>query len=207
MKYRNWLVVAACAVITTSCGDNSTNKTESTDTLTTTSSNNAMSDNTNTNTAQPVSSGIEVTEATKTSFDTKYPKASEVVWRRYEPVSTIDWEWTGWPAMDTSDYAVSFDWDGSDYWAWYDENNNWIGSVTTITDFSTLPPAVNDRIKADFDGYTIVSVDKENDKNRTAYEIELSKGDDNARILVDERGKVLKKKTKMDGTKTKEKTK
>jgi hypothetical protein len=201
------MVVAACAVITSSCGDNSTDKTASEDSLTTTTTNNALSDNTNNNTGQTVNTGIEVKPETKTSFETKYPKASEVVWRRYEPVPTIDWEWTGWPAMDTSDYAVSFDWDGTDYWAWYDENNNWVGSITTITDFSTLPPAVNDRIKSDFDGYTIVSVDKENDKNRTAYEIELSKGTDSAKILVDESGKILKKKTNADGVKTKEKTK
>jgi hypothetical protein len=107
--------------------------------------------------------------------------------------------------MDTADYVAQFNWDGTDYWAWYDENNNWIGTVSTMSDYAGLPAAVNDAVKKNFDGYTITSVSKENDKNRTAYEIKLSKGDDKAVALIGEDGKVWKKKMNTDGVKTKEK--
>ena len=64
---------------------------------------------------------------------------------------------------------------------------------------------MNKTIQAQYPGYTIVSVDKENDKNRTAYEVELSKGDDKAKVLIAENGNVLKKKAVTAGEKTKDK--
>lgn len=150
---------------------------------------------------------VNVPEPTRTAFTTKYPNAANVTWRKYEPVNTIEWDWTGWPTLDTGDYVVTYNADGTEYWTWYDNDNNWVGTITTVSDHSSLPSAVSNRIKTDFDGYTIVSIDKENDKNRTAYEIELSKGDAKAKVLIDESGKVLKKKTMgADGTSTKEKT-
>jgi uncharacterized membrane protein YkoI len=48
-------------------------------------------------------------------------------------------------------------------------------------------------IKNNYAGYKITSIDEENDKDRTAYEIKLEKGDAHARILVDKNGKILKK--------------
>ena len=56
-----------------------------------------------------------------------------------------------------------------------------------------------------FPGFTIVSAKKENDKNRTAYEIKLENGDNKVKILADESGKILKKKADINGEKTKEK--
>ena len=189
MNLNKWLVIAVCAVITTSCGENSTTQTKTDADSTTVSTPSA-------NVNEPVNTGtsIDVPEPTRTAFTTKYPNATNVTWRKYEPVNTIEWDWAGWPKLDTGDYAVTYTLDGSEYWAWYDENNNWIGSISPVTDHASLPAAVNKTVQAQFPGYTITSVDKENDKNRTAYEIELNKGDAKAKLLVAEDGTVLKKK-------------
>ena len=202
MKSGNWMAIAVVAVFATSCGESSTKEDKST------------SSTTNTDTQIPetvpvttttTTTTIVVPEPTKTSFETKYPNVSNVYWSQYEPVSTFDWEWAGWEKMDTADYVVTYKMDNNDYWTWYDDDNNWIGTVTTLTNFSGLPDAVNNTIQSNFPDYTIVSVDKENDKNRTAYEIELSKGEDKMKALIDENGSILKKKGKVDGVKTKEK--
>ena len=185
------MVIGVCAAVTTSCGENSTKETSTNSDTTTTAT------TPRTDVSEPVttSTSMNVPEATRTAFTTKYPNAANVNWRRYEPVNTIDWDWTGWPKMDTSDYAVSYNADGSEYWAWYDQDNNWIGSVTTVTDVNSIPAAVNKTVQEQFPGYTVTSVDKENDKNSTAYEIELTKSGAKAKLLVAEDGKVLKKKT------------
>jgi hypothetical protein len=149
---------------------------------------------------------VEVPAATKTTFETKYPGASDVTWTNYnEPYSTIDWELAGWPAMDANDYVVAYDWNGADYYTWYDQDGNWVGTTSVISDYSTLPSGVNNTLKSKFNGYTVVSADKENDKNREAYELELEKGADKLKVLIATDGTVLKKKGSVDGEKVKEK--
>jgi len=147
---------------------------------------------------------VEVPATTRTSFETKYPGASNVSWAHYETDVPIDWTWIGWPAMDDSDYVATFNMDNSNYWVWYDETGNWIGTVTEVNT-SGLPNSVNNTIKAQYPNFTIVSAKKENDKNRTAYEVKLENGSDKATLLIDENGKILKKKSDIGGEKTKEK--
>ncbi|HET6996371.1 MAG TPA: PepSY-like domain-containing protein [Chitinophagaceae bacterium] len=152
---------------------------------------------------------VEVPEATRTSFEAKYPQASNVTWDYYEPVITtpISWEWTEWPTVDSNDMVAKFSVNDAYYWVWYDETGNWIGTVSEVTDYSSLPAAVNNTIKTQFPGFTIKSVDKENDKNRTAYEIQMENGEDKMKALIAEDGTVIKKKGKVDGEKVKEKSK
>ena len=144
---------------------------------------------------------VEAPANIRTAFETKYPQATNVRWQYHRPdITDVDWEWSGWSGLDTSDYAVSYNWDGNEYWAWYDQDGNWIGTVNKVADHSSLPAAVNTTIKNQYSGNTVVSVDRENDKNRTAYEIELDNG---TRLLIDENGKILKKKDATTDTKTK----
>lgn len=148
---------------------------------------------------------VEIPATTRTTFETKYPQATNVTWRYYDPNGVpIDWAWSGWPSLDTGDYMASFNMDGGNYWVWYDDQGQWVGTVTTVQP-SSLPAAVTATINSQFPGATIVSVDKENDKNRTAYEIDLENGSDKMTLLIDENGKVMKKKGTIGGTKTKEK--
>ncbi len=175
------------------------------DSTTTTGDEVTTDSNANTNTAATDNSGVDVPPATRTSFETKYPNASNLKWTLYKPVdrSTIeasDWNYN----LDSNDYEVMFNWDGADYYAWYDDGN-WIRASSPIKDHSKLPATVNDAIRSQFAGYTIVEVDKEHDKDRTTYEVELEKGEDKMKVHFDENGKVVKKKGKVDGQKTKEK--
>jgi hypothetical protein len=198
MKLKNWIFFAGAVMIISSCGENSTNETKTTDS---TASASAEADNTSVNTRP-----VEVSPAVRTSFETKYPNASDVTWTYYdEPYTVIDWELAGWPALDQNDYMVEYDWNGSDYYSWYDQDGNWIGTTTVVTDHSSLPSAVNNTLKNQFNGYTIMNVDKEMDKNREAYEVDLEKGTDKMTVLVAADGTVIKKKGRMDGEKVKEK--
>ncbi len=194
------LMIQAIAItglaLLVSCG-NSAEKTTTEDTATTTNTVPAT-DNTFVS--------IDPPAMAKTNFETKYPQATNTRWSYYRPdMSGIEWDWSGWPAMDDKDYVASFSWDGVDYWSVYDEEGNWIGTVNRISDHASLPAAVNSTIKSKYNGYTIVSVDKENDKDRTAYEVQMENANGKVKVLFDENGKILKNKTVSGDTNTKDK--
>lgn len=185
--------LAAATLFCTACGTASSDKKTNEDTVTTTS----PTDNTSVVTIDPPA-------AVATGFKAKYPQATNVRWGYYRPEMTpVEWEWTGWPAPDTTTYVATYYWDGTDYWAMFDEEGNWIGTISPVTNFSTLPAPVNATINKQYAGYSIVSVDLENDKDRTVYEIELEGSGGKTKLLVDENGKVLKSKSTNADTKTK----
>lgn len=195
MKLKKIIFIAGALIVLAACGENSTSSETKTDS-------NASASN-NTSVAPPA---VEPPSASRTHFETTYPNAANVSWSKYEaPVSDIEWEWTAWPVLDTSDYVVVYSWDGGNYYTWYDEEGNWVGTTGTITNFSSLPAPVSNAVQKQFSGYTITSVDKENDKNKEAYEIKMEKGDDKMKALIAADGTVLKKKGKVDGEKVKEK--
>ncbi|MES2431029.1 MAG: PepSY-like domain-containing protein [Bacteroidota bacterium] len=150
---------------------------------------------------------VEVKPVVQTKFTERYPKAADVEWTRYEadnsPVD-IDWELAGWPPLDTMDYAAHYTMDNTDYWSWFTDEGEWISTVAVVPN-SSLPDAVNLTLQNQFTEYTVKSVSKENDKNRTAYEIKMEKGDDKMKVLIDEKGNIMKKKGTEAGVKTKEK--
>ena len=162
-------------------------------------------------TSQPASSSdayANVPQPAKTNFESRYPQATNVKWEHYQP-APVEAEATVWypewmTSLDTSDYQVNFNWDGTDYIAWYD-NGEWIGSSARMTDNSKLPKAVNDAIHERYPDYKITEVDKQNDKNMTVYEVDLEKGKDKLKIHFDENGKELKAKGKVSGEKVKAK--
>src|SRR5258705_6769713 len=195
MQVKNWVLASAVTAVLASCGEAGSN------------TNNPDSTNSTTTTEKMTKRTVEVPEATRTSFEAKYPQASNVTWNYHEPadVAPIEWEWVGWPAIDTNDYVANFKVNDDDYWVWFDDGGTWIGTVAEVNNFSSLPAAVNNSIKTQFPGYKIVSVDMENDKNRTAYEIKMENGEDKMKALIDENGQVLKKKGKVSGEKIKEK--
>ena len=140
--------------------------------------------------------GIEVPVVVKKTFITAYPSATEVVWTMYDAsVVPIDWDLTGWPAMDQSDYVVTFNMNNEKYYAYYDVNGDWIGTAYVITDFKSLPSGINTMIADKYAGYSITSVKREMQKDRVAYEIQLKNGDSKAKLLVDENGNIIKQKT------------
>lgn len=184
---KSWIVFAASAIVIVACNDNKTDEyNEKTTEATITTNSSSPTTYTEVN-------SVTVPDNVRTAFQTKYPTATNVTWSPYKAYDRINWEWTGWPA-DTSYYTVNYTIDNKTYWGWWDRNMNWIGSAATIQDSTMLPEAVRNTISKNYSGYRIVSIDEENDKNRTAYEIKLEKGDAKARILIDKNGNIMKKK-------------
>lgn len=142
---------------------------------------------------------ITAPDGVRTTFVTAYPTASNVVWYNYDDQQTfvpIDWELTGWSAMDVNDYVVAFDMDGEKYYGWYDSDGTWIGTAYVITDYSKLPTAVTNTINTQFSGYTITSVNREWQKDRMAYEVELKSSSSKVKLLVDGSGTIIKQKSR-----------
>jgi hypothetical protein len=68
----------------------------------------------------------------QTSFSTKYPSATKVMWYQYTPDKMMPADPTAWYyGLDDKDYYVTFYWDDADYIAWYD-NGDWIRSSQRI---------------------------------------------------------------------------
>ena len=185
---KNWTLIVASGFLLAACGDNKTDTSyneKTTDVVAPTI-----------NTTPTTTPDYNPPDNTRVAFQTKYPNATDVNWSAYKPYERINWEWTGWPSMDTSYYAVNYKMDNRSFWSWWDRNNNWIGSSSVVEDSAMLPDLVKKTLKNSYSGYKITSIDEENDKDRTAYEIKLEKGDAHARILVDKNGKILKKDAK-----------
>src|SRR5687768_1112009 len=154
MKALNSLLVLSMVILLVSCGQNSTTKETETDSLnatTTTDGSYDTSTSPNYNTTGTVS--VTVPEPIQVKFREKYPNVRDVTWSRYAAYNDFDWDWAGWPVMDTADFLARFNYNGADYWAWYDnENANWVGSVTRVSDFKSLPPAVTNVINSSYAG-------------------------------------------------------
>jgi len=196
MKVQMLILTSAIIAVSTGCNNSAPTSTDSNDTVI-----NESKQITTVNTVKTV----EVEPKIKTKFTEKYPTAQNVEWTRYETEPTyIDWELTGWPSLDTTDYAAKYNVDNTEYWSWYTPEGEWIGTVSTINN-TDLPSEVNQTLQSQFAGYTVTSINKENDKNRTAYEIKMEKGTDKMKALIDEKGNVMKKKGIENGEKVKEK--
>jgi hypothetical protein len=143
--------------------------------------------------------GVVVAPAgTQQAFLVQYPGSSNVVWSYYTPNTVIlnDWELLGWRALDANDYVVQFDQDGQAYYAWYDADGTWIGTAYPVRDYNILPASIHNTIATNYPGYTIMSVNKEFQKDRTAYEITLKGSNNKVVMLVDNDGNVIKYKSK-----------
>ena len=150
----------------------------------------------NTGTAGTASGTIEVPAATRTTFETKYPQASNVQWRRYSRATgdnpqPSDWNYN----LDSSDYEVSFRFNDMDYMAWYNDGN-WLRSSTRVSDVASLPGKINDVIKKEYPGFTVVEVDKEEYGDGHQYEVELKKDTANWKIHITPNGHITKRQPK-----------
>ena len=148
--------------------------------------------------ATDVSGTVVVSSSTQRAFYDQYPNATNVVWSSYDPNVVIlnDWELAEYGTLDGSDYAVAFDMDNERYYAWYDQDGNWVGSAYVVRDYTTLPSAVHSTIRAQFPSYTITSVNREYKRDRTCYEVVLKRDDSKVVLLLDANGNVLKQKSK-----------
>jgi len=129
----------------------------------------------------------------RTSFDTKYPKATRVVWYQYMPDKTQTADPTVWYySLDDKDYYVTFNWEDADYIAWYD-NGAWIRSSQNIDNID-LPADVMRSVNTQYPGFRIVDVDLERDNKQDLYEVKLVKGDTKWNVHYLANGSVARKK-------------
>ncbi len=136
---------------------------------------------------------VIVPVAIRTSFDTKYPKATRVVWYQYVPDKTMNTDPALWYAgLDDKDYYVTFSWNDADYIAWYD-NGQWIRSSQMIDDID-LPADVMRAINTQYPAYRITDVDLERDNKQELYEVKLVKGDTKMNVHFTSNGTVARKK-------------
>ena len=187
---RSLIVCAASFIVLVSCNSNTDTYSDKTTESTSTLSSVPANDNTAEN------NPVTVPDNLRTAFTTKYPTATDITWTPYKQYDRINWEWTGWPSMDTSYYAVNYTVDNRKHMSWWDKLGKWIGSTSTIEDSTMLPDAVKNTLKNSYAGYRIRDIDEETDNKRTVYEIKLEKGDATARVLIDKNGRILKKDTK-----------
>jgi hypothetical protein len=131
----------------------------------------------------------KVPQPIRTTFTTKYPKAQKVVWMSYTPVESDNM------SMDSTYYYVRFNDNGADYVTWYDNRGEWVKTSTRITGNSSLPDAVNQTINAQFPGYTIEEINKENDKDMDMYEIKMNKGESKIKVKILPNGEIFKLKS------------
>jgi hypothetical protein len=136
----------------------------------------------------------------QTAFANEYPGATNVIWTNYNGdevlISSLDWELAGWPAMTSDDYVARFDMDGEKYYAWYDSDGTWIATAYVVNDYKSLPTSVTNYVSVNYPGYTITSVNKEFQKDRVAYEIEMKNTTTKVKLLIDGSGNVIKQKSK-----------
>lgn len=140
---------------------------------------------------------VTVPTGIRSSFAVSYPDATNVVWNSFDMNAVpIDWELTGWNALDANDYAVTFNMGTDQYYAWYDADGSLIGTAYTVSDLTKLPYAVTTMLRDKYKDYTIDRVDREIVGSKTAYEVKLSQGDNKIKLLVDSNGAILKEKVK-----------
>ena len=136
---------------------------------------------------------VIVPVSVRTSFDTKYPKATKIMWYQYTPDKAMQPDPDAWYyGLDDKDYYVTFNWNDADYIAWYD-NGNWIRSSQNIDDID-LPADVMRAINTQYPGYRIQDVDLEHDNKQELYEVKLVKGDSKWNVHYSANGNVARKK-------------
>lgn len=139
---------------------------------------------------------VKVAESIKTALAAQYPGATNIAWSNFDSLAAvpIDLRMAGWKKMNGDDYLVTFDLDNENYYAWYGSDGDWIGSAYTMKDFTKLPAAVNtsikNAIKARYQDYNITNVNREFQKNKKSYEVELKNADSKVKMLVNADGKI-----------------
>ncbi|HEY1114340.1 MAG TPA: PepSY-like domain-containing protein [Chitinophagaceae bacterium] len=192
---RKLLSILTVGLVAFSCGTTTTSTT-GTDTAATAAT--GTMDTTVVTTTTVPAAQADVPTVITTTFTTRYPNATNAVWSPYDRVTIpIDWEMTGWSALDAGDYVVEFDQDGQHYYAWFDASGKWIGSSSMLANHGDLPKAVRDLLVTRYNGYTIDKVEREYEEAGMVYEIKLKKTDDDkVKLHVSEQGTVLKEKKK-----------
>ncbi|MCB9195672.1 MAG: PepSY-like domain-containing protein [Flavobacteriales bacterium] len=116
-------------------------------------------------------------EVVKSAFNKKFPTATSVIW---EKENSKEWE-------------AEFKLDGKEYSANFSNDGTWKETEHEIA-LSDLPSSVQKTLKSEFAEYEIKEVEMVENSGFTGYEIEVKKGKETLELVLDQNGKVLKKK-------------
>lgn len=110
-------------------------------------------------------------------FNKQFPKATDVEWEMDGNLYNVDFE-IGW---------------NIDHEIWYNAEGEMVKHKEDISK-SELPKAVNDRIQADFNGYSIDDLERITDNGKVIYKMELNAlTQTDWDIVIDSEGKVISK--------------
>ncbi|HLU84891.1 MAG TPA: PepSY-like domain-containing protein [Vicingaceae bacterium] len=110
-------------------------------------------------------------------FNKQFPKATDVEWEMDGNLYNVDFE-IGW---------------NIDHEVWYNAEGKIVKHKEDISK-SELPKAVNDRIQADFSGYSIDDLERITDNGKVIYKMELNAlTQTDWDIVIDSEGKVISK--------------
>lgn len=125
----------------------------------------------------------EVPQDVIVSAEKKFPENKNVVYtvERVPNKSNTD---------TTYRYHYYFDYDENDthhHYAYDHTGNEVVVNMDNDMDYpriAGLPDAISRSVAKNFPGYTVVEMDKENDKDMDMYELELHKGDEKKKVKI-----------------------
>jgi hypothetical protein len=119
--------------------------------------------------------------AVKSTFAKKFPNAKSVEWEKEN-----DSEWEAEFKINEVEYSANFSNDGT-----------WKETEHEIKE-SELPNAVKNTLDNQFGDYKVEEVELIETPEFSGYEIELEKGEETIELVIDNSGKVLKKKVETE---------
>jgi len=117
-----------------------------------------------------------VPENIKKEFAEKYPSAQNIKWASEE---ANEWE-------------AEFKINGTEMSASYDNKGTWLESETEIT-AKDLPSTVTNTLAKEFEGYKTGEISAIENPRMKGFELALKKGGTTIEVVIDNTGKVLKK--------------
>jgi uncharacterized membrane protein YkoI len=117
----------------------------------------------------------------KDAFNKKFPQAKSISWDKENAT-----EWEAEFKMNGKEYSANFGTDGT-----------WKETEYEISE-KELPAAVKNTLTKEFKGYEVEGAEITETSTIKAYEVEIEKGETTMEVIIDENGKVLKKKVETE---------
>lgn len=110
-------------------------------------------------------------------FNSEFPKATDVEWEMEGTLYNVEFE-------------TGFD---IDHEIWFDSEGKIVKHKEDIST-TELPEVVNNRIKTDFEGFTIHDLERISDQGKIAYKMELKSATQQEwDVVIDAEGKIVSK--------------
>jgi hypothetical protein len=97
-----------------------------------------------------------------------------------------------WDSEEKNEWEAEFTLDGKKMSASFDNSGKWIESETVITE-KELPASVVGTLNKDFQGYKKGHIEIFESLEMKGFELGLKKGETSIEVIIDNKGKILKK--------------